>query len=287
MNSEKLFVLLQRIVPQHLLSRCVGAIANCKWNWLKSLFIGQFARVYKVNMAEAAEPNLDAYENFNQFFTRALRDGARPIVEGNEQLSVPADGTVSQIGTIEDDRIFQAKGHTFGLVELLGGDADRAQPFRNGSFATIYLSPRDYHRVHMPYAGTLREMVFVPGKLFSVNDTTARLVPELFAINERVVAIFDTDIGPMAVVLVGAMIVASIETTWAGVIAPAAQRLQAIQYGAEAPQIEIGKGEEMGRFLLGSTVIVVFPENTVEWNPQLGAGDHSVLGQLLGTAIKS
>lgn len=285
MNLEKLFILLQRIVPQHLLSRVIGAAANCKWNWLKTLVIGQFARIYKVNMAEAAEPDLDRYENFNQFFTRALRDDARPVVEAPDQLCMPADGSVSQIGSINDDRIFQAKGHTFGLVELLGGNADRAQPFRNGSFATIYLSPSDYHRVHMPYGGTLREMVFVPGKLFSVNDTTARLVPELFAINERVVAIFDTDIGPMALVLVGAMIVASIETTWSGVVAPAAQRIQATHYGTEAQTIKIGKGEEMGRFLLGSTVIVVFPENAVEWNPELGAGSTSVLGELLG-AVK-
>lgn len=282
MNLEKLFVLLQHIVPQHAISRLAGAVANCRWDWLKTLFIHQFARIYQVNMAEAAEPDLDAYEHFNAFFTRALREDARPVVSGRNEIACPADGAISQIGTITDDRIFQAKGHNFGLVELLGGDAQRAEPFRNGSFATIYLSPRDYHRVHMPYKGTLTEMVYVPGKLFSVNDTTARLVPELFSRNERVVAIFDTSAGPMAMVLVGAMIVASVETVWAGLVAPAGRRLRSERYGKSAPTVTLDRGEEMGRFLLGSTVIVVFPKDMVDWNPELAAGDTTVLGTLLG-----
>ena len=231
-------------------------------------------RHYPVNLAEAARPDPDDYSSFNDFFTRALKEGARPLDTTPGAILCPADGTVSQLGAITDGRIFQAKGHSFSALELLGGDAERAAPFMGGQFATVYLSPRDYHRVHMPLGGTLREMVYVPGRLFSVNQTTAENVPELFARNERVVCLFDTERGPMAVVLVGAMIVASIETVWAGLVTPPKRALKSFRYdeAARAP-ISLEKGEEMGRFKLGSTAIVLFGPGRIRW-----ADTPSVLG---------
>ena len=278
-----IFIIAQYIVPQHLLSRLVGKIADCEWPWLKNAFITRFIDRYNVNMDEAADPEPLNYKNFNAFFTRALEEGARPIAADDNAIVCPADGAISQLGTIKNGRIFQAKGQDYSLLELLGGDVDQAEAFNDGQFATVYLSPKDYHRVHMPMAGTLRSMTYVPGDLFSVNGTTAENVPRLFARNERAVCIFDTDIGPMAVVLVGAMIVAGIETPWAGQVAPLKRQIQVHNYQKEQQTISLEKGEEMGRFKLGSTAIIVFPKDTMEWDDNLKANSPTVMGELMGT----
>ena len=281
--KQRLFILSQYLLPHHLLSRLIGYAADCRVAWFKNRLIGWFAKQYQVDMSEAQVEDLEAFEHFNAFFTRALKPGARPLAQGPDAVLCPADGAVSQLGKIEHGRIFQAKGHSFSLVELLGGDTERANPFMGGAFATIYLSPKDYHRVHMPLAGTLREMVYVPGRLFSVNQSTAENVPELFARNERVVCLFDTERGPMAVVLVGAMIVASIETVWAGLVTPPKRSLKSFRYdeAARAP-IVLDKGAELGRFKLGSTAIVLFGADQVQWAQELAAGSPVQMGQLLG-----
>lgn len=277
---ERLFIISQYLLPQHLLSRLAGGLANCTWSWVKNPYITWFVKRYQVDMSEAAEENPTAYACFNDFFTRALKDGARPLADGDGVLC-PADGAISQLGRIEHGRIFQAKGQSFSVLELLGGNPEHAALFQGGEFATVYLSPRDYHRVHMPLGGTLTDMIYVPGKLFSVNQTTAENVPELFARNERVVCLFDTPAGPMAVVLVGAMIVASVETVWAGLVAPPSRQLSSQRYGQAAP--ELARGAEMGRFKLGSTAIVLFGPDKVEWAKELAAGSAVRMGQAMGT----
>ncbi|AQZ94847.1 archaetidylserine decarboxylase [Halopseudomonas phragmitis] len=277
---ERLFIISQYLLPQHLLSRLAGGLANCTWSWVKNPFITWFVKRYQVDMSEAAEENPTAYACFNDFFTRALKDGVRPLADGDGVLC-PADGAISQLGRIEHGRIFQAKGQSFSVLELLGGNPEHAALFQGGEFATVYLSPRDYHRVHMPLGGTLTDMIYVPGKLFSVNQTTAENVPELFARNERVVCLFDTPAGPMAVVLVGAMIVASVETVWAGLVAPPSRQLNSQRYGQAAP--ELARGAEMGRFKLGSTAIVLFGPDKVEWVKELAAGSAVRMGQAMGT----
>lgn len=280
--KDRLFILSQYLLPHHLLSRLIGCAAECRAGWFKNRLIGWFAKQYQVNMSEAQIEDLTAFAHFNDFFTRALKDGARPLDPTPGAVLCPADGAVSQLGKIEHGRIFQAKGHSFSLVELLGGDSERAAPFMGGEFATIYLSPKDYHRVHMPLAGTLKEMVYVPGRLFSVNQTTAENVPELFARNERVVCLFDTERGPMAVVLVGAMIVASIETVWAGLVTPPKRTLKSVRYdeAARAP-VMLEKGAELGRFKLGSTAIVLFGAEQVQWAAELAANSSVQMGQRL------
>ncbi len=283
--KDRLFILSQYLLPHHLLSRAIGCIAECRADWLKNPLIKWFVNQYQVDMSEAQVEDPTAYENFNAFFTRALKDGARPLDETPGAVLCPADGAVSQLGPIEHGRLFQAKGHSFSAVELLGGEAERAAPFMGGEFATIYLSPKDYHRVHMPLAGTLKEMVYVPGRLFSVNQTTAENVPELFARNERLVCIFDTERGPMAVVLVGAMIVAAIETVWAGQVAPPTRLLKTTRYDAAARgPIELAKGAELGRFKLGSTAIVLFGPNQVKWAEHMVAGSATRMGERLADA---
>ncbi|OUS26775.1 phosphatidylserine decarboxylase [Gammaproteobacteria bacterium 45_16_T64] len=282
--NEKLAVFPQYIVPQHLLSRMIGLVAESKIPAVKNTFIQRFIKLYGINMDEALESDPTAYECFNDFFTRALEDGARDITQ--EGIASPADGAVSQIGEISNDLIFQAKGHHYRLDQLLGGSYEKAEPFKNGSFATIYLSPKDYHRVHMPFAGTLTEMTYVPGKLFSVNGMTASQVPSLFARNERVVCHFDTAVGPMVVVLVGAMIVASIETVWAGLVTPPKRKLLVKDYTEQGRQeIVLDRGAEMGRFKLGSTAIVLFPEGKVKWDEQLNEGSPVRMGQNIATII--
>ncbi len=272
--KDQLFLASQYLAPHHLVSRFFGYASDCREPAVKNWMISRFVRKYGVNMSEALQEDPLAYECFNDFFTRALKDGARPLDEEPGSVVCPADGAISQMGAIEQGRIFQAKGHSYGLADLLGGDTERAAPFQGGQFATIYLSPKDYHRVHMPVAGTLREMVHVPGRLFSVNPLTARNVPRLFARNERVVCIFDTEHGPMAVVLVGAMIVASIETVWAGLVTPFKRRVKSVRYDAAArAPIFLEKGAEMGRFKLGSTAIVLFGPDKIRW-----ADTPSVLG---------
>lgn len=280
---DKLFVTGQYVAPQLSISRLAGRLAdNESVPALKNRVVNWFIGRYGVDMSEALESEADAYPSFNAFFTRALKPGQRPIAEGESVLASPSDGTISQLGRINEGRVFQAKGQSFSLNELLGGDQERASPFTDGEFATIYLAPRDYHRVHMPLAGTLREMVYVPGRLFSVNPTTAENVPNLFARNERVVCIFDTAAGPMAFVLVGAMVVGSVETTWAGIVAPGKRRVDATHYDGLKTPIRFDKGEEMGRFRLGSTVIMVMPKGSVSWNSDQVAGGRVRMGEAFG-----
>jgi phosphatidylserine decarboxylase len=278
--SDTLFIALQHILPQHLLSRGTGWLAATRIKAIKNTFISRFAKAYDVNMAEAAEENPLAYENFNAFFTRALKPGMRPIAKGAKVVACPADGAISQIGGISQDRIFQAKGRDYSVEALLGGDAGRARPFIGGKFATVYLSPKDYHRVHMPFTGRLREMIYVPGDLYSVNSATAGNVDNLFARNERLVCLFDTAAGPMAVVLVGAMIVAGIATVWTGDIKPHGRHVTVSGYQHE--NITLEKGDELGRFYLGSTAIVLFGPNVVEWADGLEAGTPVRMGEAFG-----
>ncbi|WP_040260051.1 archaetidylserine decarboxylase [Pseudomonas massiliensis] len=284
--KDRLFILSQYLLPHHLVSRLAGCVAECRARWLKNAFTGWFARRFNVDMSEAQVEDLSAYENFNAFFTRALKPDARPLDPTPGAILSPADGAISQMGAIEHGRVFQAKGHSFSVLELLGGDPAHASAFMGGQFATVYLSPRDYHRVHMPLAGTLREMIYVPGRIFSVNQTTAENVPELFARNERVVCLFDTERGPMAMVLVGAMIVASIETVWAGLVTPPKRALKSWRYdeAARAP-IHLEKGQEMGRFKLGSTVIMLFGPDQVTWGHHLAAVSPVRMGQALGMPV--
>ena len=283
--KDRLFILSQYLLPHHLVSRLAGCLAECRIPWIKNPFIKWFARHFDVDMSQALVEDLTAYEHFNAFFTRALKSNARPLDSTPNAILCPTDGAMSQLGPIESGRIFQAKGHNFSVLELLGGDAERAAPFMGGDFATIYLSPRDYHRVHMPLAGTLREMIYVPGRIFSVNTVTAQNVPELFARNERVVCLFDTERGPMAMVLVGAMIVASIETVWAGLVTPPKREPKTFRYdeAARAP-IRLEKGAEMGRFKLGSTVILLFGPDQVRWTESLAALSPVRMGECLGQA---
>ena len=280
--KQRLFIFMQYILPHHTLSRLIGRLAECEAPWFKNRLIAWFIKRYQVDMSEALLEDPSAYRHFNDFFTRELKDGIRPIDDSQKAVVSPADGAISQLGNIEHGRIFQAKGHSFSLQELLGGDNERAAPFMGGSFSTVYLSPKDYHRVHMPLTGILREMVYIPGRLFSVNQTTAENVPELFARNERVACIFDTEQGPMAVVLVGAMVVASIETVWAGLITPPLRALRSYDYSQAARQpITLEKGAELGRFKLGSTAIVLFGPNHVTWNTELQAESAVKVGQRL------
>ena len=280
----KLFIALQYLTPQRALSRAAGWLAETRIKWIKDPFTRWFVDKYDVDMDEAQEPECTAYASFNDFFTRALKEGARPLVAGDKALACPADGAVSQLGEIHNGRIFQAKGHDYSLLELVGGDPQLAAQFTGGHFATVYLSPKDYHRVHMPIAGTLKSMVHVPGQLFSVNTVTAANVPRLFARNERVVCIFDTAAGPMAMILVGAMIVASIETVWAGLITPHKRRVRTTHYGDSAP-IQLEKGDEMGRFKLGSTVIMLFGADKVRWLESLQAETPTRMGEQFGDLI--
>ena len=274
----RLFVWLQYVLPQHGLSRLVLSATRVRTRWFKDWTIRGFLRLYQVDMTEAVESDPYRYATFNEFFTRALRDDARAIACGNDAVACPVDGTVSEAGTIDRDRLVQAKGRCYTLSQLLAAQpwADR---FAGGSFATIYLAPFNYHRVHMPLRGELRETVYVPGRLFSVNAVTARLVSDLFARNERVLTLFDTAFGRFALVLVGALNVGSMATVWAGDITPAARRVIARVPG---PPTTLEKGAELGRFNMGSTVILLFEPNRVRWAAELRAGSVVRLGQSLG-----
>lgn len=282
-DLDYLKALPQYLMPGHLISRLIHAFTRIRHPGIKNRFTAWFVKQFKVNMDEAAESDPLAYEHFNAFFTRELKKGARPIVGGADQLACPVDGAVSQAGEIVDDRIFQAKGHDYSLQQLLGGSAKRAAPFIGGSFATIYLSPRDYHRIHMPIDGRLQEMVHVPGRLFSVSPATTRVIPGLFARNERVVSIFDTAAGPMAMVKVGAVNVGSIETVWAGEVTPPAGRVVRARRYEGDDAITLKKGEEMGRFNMGSTVILLFGPDAVDWAGDIQPGRAVRLGQALAT----
>jgi phosphatidylserine decarboxylase len=281
--NEKLFIRLQYVTPQHPLSRLIGRLARSRVKWLKNTFIRWFVKRYKVDMSLAVEENPLAYACFNDFFTRHLKPGIRPVCPLPDSVVCPADGAFSQLGDIREGRIFQAKGQDYTVQELLGGDPQLASQFAGGTFATVYLAPRDYHRVHMPFGGKLRRMIAIPGDLFSVNTATAQHVPRLFSRNERAVAIFDTEVGPMAVVLVGAMIVAGIETVWAGEVAPCRGEVKTTDYGDDG--MTLAKGDEMGLFKLGSTAIVLFGPNVVAWDSAYKPGTATMVGKQLGRLI--
>jgi phosphatidylserine decarboxylase len=278
MLDDRLAVLPQYLLPKGLLTRCVGRLAAGRHGSATTRVIRWFVGRYGVDMAEAAEPDVTAYASFNDFFTRALKDSARPLAQAD--LVCPVDGAISQFGRIRGDQIFQAKGHDYSTRALLGGDADLAARFADGHFATLYLSPKDYHRIHMPCAGRLTRMVHVPGALFSVNPTTARGVPGLFARNERVVCVFDGAAGPFVLVLVGATIVGSMATVWHGVVNPPRPgTLREWRY-EDAP-VELAQGAEMGRFLLGSTVVLLFPAGGLQFNPAWMPGGAIRMGQMM------
>ncbi len=278
---DKAFVLLQYLLPQHTLSRLTGVLASSRLTFLKNWLIMRFIAAFGVDMREAAEPDPRAYANFNAFFTRALREGARPVDMAAEAIVSPADGAVSQAGSISAGRILQAKGRSYSVAELLADDAEAAG-FEGGSFATIYLSPRDYHRVHMPCHGRLTGLRYVPGRLFSVNGVTAESVPGLFARNERLVCRFETAHGPIAMVLVGAMVVAGIETVWTGPVTPAGRTVLSIDLESDAAARTLAKGAEMGRFQLGSTVILLLPRGVSAWDDQVVAAAPLRMGQRIG-----
>lgn len=279
--NGRLFIIMQHLLPQHLISRLVGCLANSQHRFIKDTFISWFVRRYQVDMSEAQCSDPLQFKTFNDFFTRALKAGARPIAEG-DAVVCPADGAINQSGPIHQGRLLQAKDRSFSLVDLLGGDARRAEPFQDGCFTTVYLSPRDYHRVHMPVTGTLKKMIYIPGKLFSVNQTTSDNVQGLFARNERAVCLFETEAGPMALVLVGAMIVAGVDTVWAGHVCPAGRGCTEVDYSDKNPPIHIMKGEEVGRFRLGSTVVAVFGPGMVSQVPELQPGTKVRMGQAIG-----
>ncbi len=281
--TDKLKITLQYIMPKHLISRLVGRLASAKMGWLTTQLISLFIKAFRINMAEAKLKNASDFDTFNNFFTRELEPGARLINDTANTICFPVDGAISQQGEIVDGRLIQAKGFNYNLTTLLGGDQNTAAAFQGGKFSCIYLAPKDYHRIHMPMAATLREMIYVPGELFSVNPLTARNVPDLFARNERVVTIFDTQFGVFAMVLVGATIVASIETTWAGTITPpAGTDIFRWQYPADGDDaIRFEKGDEMGRFKLGSTVISTFsPQMLDNFAEGYGPGSVTRLGDI-------
>ncbi len=279
--SDRLAVLPQYLLPKQALTRLAGRFASARLGRVTTWAIRKFVARYRVNMSEAANPDIAAYPTFNEFFTRALKDGARPISEA--PLICPVDGAISQFGAIEQDQIFQAKGHRYSTTALVGGDAQLAAQFQDGHFATLYLSPRDYHRIHMPAAGRLTRMIHVPGDLFSVNPTTARGVPGLFARNERVVCVFDSAAGPFVLALVGATIVGSVTTAWHGVVTPPRSG-KPREWRYEKESIELAQGEEMGRFLLGSTVVMLFPKGPLAFNPDWQAGRPVRLGEVMATS---
>ena len=280
--SDRLAVLPQYLLPKKALTSFAGLVAGSQMGGFTTGIIRRFIRRYNVNMAEAANPDTASYASFNDFFTRALKDGARPLA--NATWVCPVDGAISQFGAIERDQIFQAKGHRYSTTALVGGDATLAQQFENGHFATLYLSPRDYHRIHMPCKGTLTRMIYVPGDLFSVNPTTARGVPGLFARNERVVCVFDTAHGPLVLVLVGATIVGSMATVWHGVVNPP-RRPKVTEWHYQGQGITLEQGAEMGRFLLGSTVVMLWPQAAIGFNPDWAPARPIRLGEKMADSL--
>lgn len=276
--KQQIFIRAQRAVPQHKLSRVIGKVAASENPLVKNAVITAFKAQYGIDMSIAEQGNALKFKSFNEFFTRSLKDGARAIDADAGSIVSPADGAISQLGKIEAGDIFQAKGQSFSVEKLIA-DPQLAEPFKNGEFATVYLSPKDYHRVHMPFAGTLTETLYVPGELFSVNQTTAENIPGLFARNERMVCLFDTELGRMAVVLVGAMIVAGIETVATGKVKPTG-RLELNQHN-----LFLEKGAELGRFYLGSTAVILFEENKIQWDAAFKANSAVIMGEALGHAL--
>jgi phosphatidylserine decarboxylase len=278
MSNDRLAVLPQYLLPKGPITRLAGRVAGAERGAATTRLIRWFVGRYGVDMSEAAEPDIAAYKSFNDFFTRALKPGARPLAQAD--LVCPVDGAISQFGRIRGAQIYQAKGHDYSTRALVGGDAELASRFDDGHFATLYLSPKDYHRIHMPCAGRLKRMLHVPGELFSVNPTTARGVPGLFARNERVVCVFEGEAGPFVMVLVGATIVGSMATVWHGVVNPPRPG-QLREWRYDDPAIELAQGAEMGRFLLGSTVVLLFQTGGLQFNPGWMPGGSIRLGQMM------
>ena len=277
--SDRLAVLPQYLIPKQALTALAGKLASKEAGSLTTSVIRWFVGRYNVNMAEAANPDIASYKSFNEFFTRPLKDGAR--LQADAAFISPVDGAISQFGPIARDQIFQAKGHSYSTTALVGGDRELAKQFENGSFATLYLSPRDYHRIHMPCAGKLTRMIYVPGELFSVNPTTARGVPGLFARNERVVCVFESEFGPFVLTLVGATIVGSMATVWHGMINPPRPGVVR-EWRYNEQNIVLKKGDEMGRFLLGSTVVMLFPKDRLAFNPDWTPNRAIRMGEAMG-----
>jgi phosphatidylserine decarboxylase len=279
----KFRVSIQYFLPHRILSHLIARLAKCRCTWFKNLIINWFIKYYQVDMSDAVENDPYQYESFNDFFTRALKPEARPIAKDLNKIICPVDGYVSQIGIIENDQLIQAKGYKFDVKALLSNVMENYfLTFTDGNFINLYLSPNDYHRIHMPCDGKLISMAYIPGKLFSVNPLTVNNVPNLYARNERVVVIFETKFGTMAMILVGAMLVASIVTVWAGEITPTAKKaIQFYDYGDK--NIELKRSAEMGRFQFGSTVILLFPKNILQWDEYLHSGDTIKMGQQLGS----
>ncbi|MDN2710735.1 archaetidylserine decarboxylase [Janthinobacterium sp. SUN118] len=281
--SDRLAVLPQYLLPKGALTNFAGRIAGAKGGAMTTRLIRWFVGRYNVNMDEALDPDITHYASFNDFFTRALRPDARPLAQAD--YVCPVDGRISQFGTIDKDQIFQAKGHSFSTTALVGGDAALAAQFEHGSFANLYLSPRDYHRIHMPCDGRLTRMIYVPGELFSVNPTTARGIPGLFARNERVVCVFDTANGPFVMTLVGATIVGSMATVWHGVVNPP-RTGQVRDWSYANDNVVLKQGDELGRFLLGSTVVMLFPKDSVQFNANWQPAGPVQLGEVMGKLPK-
>jgi phosphatidylserine decarboxylase len=279
--ADRASALAQALLPHHLIARCVHWLARRKTPWLKNALIRAFIRAFDVDLRESIIREPADFVSFNAFFTRALAPGVRPLPEAPEILACPVDGGVSAAGSIRGDRLFQAKGHEYSLRALLAGDAALAERFRDGSFATMYLAPRDYHRIHMPIQARLREMIYVPGRLYSVNARTERTVRGLFARNERVICLFEGPAGPLALILVGALIVGSVETVWHGEVRARPRRIERWRY--DTPAL-IERGAEVGRFNVGSTVIVLCARGRIRWDAAIREGATVRVGQALGVA---
>jgi phosphatidylserine decarboxylase len=278
---DRAFAKVQSWLPTRFLSWCMFVVTRIETRWFKDAFIGWFIRRFGIELKEAQLERAESYKSFNDFFTRALKENARPLAFDPDAFVSPVDGTVSELGEIRRDRMVQAKGFDYSLVELLGGDEHIAQPFLNGNFCTIYLAPFNYHRIHMPTAGTLREWIYVPGRLFSVNRGTTLAMPRLFTRNERVVALFETGHGPMALVMVGALFVGSIETVWSGRVTPPHSRGAVATYQLMQP-LYFPRGAEVGRFNMGSTVILVTAPGSMQWSPELKPLTALRMGEAIG-----
>ena len=276
---------LQEHLPQHMLSGVMHGLTRITWRPFKNTLIRGFSKLYDVDLTEAESADPDHYRDFNAFFTRALRDGARPLAPGETVIASPVDGLIGEIGAIQETSLIQAKGRAFSLLELLGGDATLTETFAGGNYAVIYLSPRDYHRIHMPLAGALLRTGYIPGRLFSVNEATVRAVPNLYARNERLITVFDTGAGPMAVILVGAIFVGSMQTVWSGVVTPPYGKTPVWRpYGED--DVRLTRGAELGRFNMGSTVILLFKQGQTAWSVARAAGGPIRMGESLGQVIR-
>lgn len=284
-TGDRLFAALQYALPKHLMSRVIYAIARSESRFVKNTFLRIFLKLFDIDMAEAAQPDPFAYRTFNDFFTRALKPSVRPIAAEPQCVVSPVDGTVSQVGELLNESILQAKGRTYTLQELLAGDEDAIAAYRNGSFACIYLAPYNYHRIHMPYSGTALKNIYVPGELFSVNASTARSVPRVFARNERLICEFKTPIGRVAVILVGALHVGSIETVHCGEVNPPPRRRKQPEIIAKGIGRDFAKGEELGRFNMGSTVVLLFERNRVHWDASMRPNATVRLGRPIARLV--